>query len=219
MLLGISVILIFFRFSTLIAFPDAHTLDRDQIQKILPGQTFSQQFIADRDTLQTIQILMKGPGIKKGDTIIAKLADDTCVDTLRENVLEASFLNSDNLYLFTFPRIADSKEKKYCLLITFQEENHSSKYLQFFTTRQDNATLLLMNTATNEPLNGQSLSLRAVYRNDSLWQDLAELNARISQYKPWFLKNIFIGTIAILFVTLSIALVAALIHLNIKGKK
>jgi hypothetical protein len=218
-LLGISVLLIFFRFSTLIAFPDAHTLERDKIQKIYPGETFSQQFIANRDNLETIQLLLKGPGLKKTDTINLRIADETCADTLREGILETAFLNSDNLYLFSFPRIADSAEKKYCLLLTFQEKNHSSKYLQFFTTDKGDASPLLMNADTDDPMNGQSLSLRTVYRNDSLWQDLGELNDRISQYKPWFLKDIFIGTIAILFVVLSIALITLLITVKTEEKK
>lgn len=218
-LLGISVLLIFFRFSTLIAFPDMQTLDRDKVEKIYPGETFSQQFTAKRDNLETLQFLLRTPGLKKSDAITMKLADETCTDTLREGMLAPAFLNSDNLYRFAFPRIEDSKGKRYCLLLSFQDAGHSSKYLQFFTTAQNDDVSLLMDADTGMPRNDQSLSLRTVYRNATLWQDLGELNDRISQYKPWFLKDFFIGTIATLFVVLSTALIALLISVKIEEKK
>lgn len=217
-LLGISVLLIFFKFSTLIAFPESRILDRDKIQKIYPGQTFSQKFIAKRDNLDTIQILFRTPGIKDGDIMTAKIADETCSDTLREGNLEKPFLNTDNVYLFKFPRIEDSEGKKYCLRLSYRTSNDSTKYLRFFTVAESDPSLLFMNSATNEALNGQALSLRTVYRNDSLWQDLCELNDRISQYKPWFLKDFFIGTIATLFVILSIAMIILLINVKPEEK-
>ena len=218
-LLGISVLLIFFRFSTLIAFPESRTLDKGEIQKIYPGQTFSQKFIANRDNLDELQILIRTPGPKDGDIMTAKLADETCANIQAEGNLEKPFLNTDNVYLFKFPRIADSKDKKYCLLLSYRSGSDSTKYLRFFTIPEEDKSMLLMNTATNSPLNGEALSMRTVYRNATLWQDLNELNDRISQYKPWFLKDFFIGTIAILFVLLSIAMIVMLIHMKPEEKE
>ncbi len=212
-ILGISILLIFFRFSALIAFPDAITHDRGEVQKIFPGQTFSQKFIADRNNLETIQFLLRTPGIKKGDTVMVTLANPTCTDTLREGELTHPFLNTDDMYVFAFPRITDSKDKRYCILLSYQTSGASDKYLRFFTTASNDTTPPLLDTATNEPLSGEALSLRTVYRNDHWWEDLHELNQRISQYKPWFLKDVFISALAFLFITLSITLIAALIHL------
>ena len=76
-----------------------------------------------------------------------------------------------------------------------------------------------MDADTGVPRNDQSLSMRTVYRNATLWQDLGELNDRISQYKPWFLKDFFIGTIATLFVILSTTLIALLISVKVEEKK
>jgi hypothetical protein len=210
-LLGISTLLIFFRFSILIAFPDALTLERGDIQKIYPGQTLSQTFVAKRNNLETIQILLRTPGVKDGDRLRAKLADATCTDILAEGTFETPFLNTDNMYVFTFPRRTDSEGETLCLLLSLQTNNTKTKYLRLFTTPPTDTTTPLLNAATKEPLNRASLSLRTVYRNDSLWQDLSELNDRISQYKPWFLKDFFIGTLGLLFITLSITLIAILI--------
>lgn len=218
-LLGISTLLIFFRFSTLISFPDAITLDRGEVQKIYPGQTVSQLFVSKRNNLEAIQILLRTPGVKDGDTISVQLADPTCTDTLAEGAFEKPFLNTDDMYVFSFPRRTDSEGKTFCLLLSYRTSGASSKYLRLFTTTPTDATPPLMNTALNEPANGEALSLRTVYRNDHFWQDLRELNQRISQYKPWFLKDFFIGTVATLFVILSIVLIIALISIEIKDEK
>jgi hypothetical protein len=215
-ILGISVLLITLRFFTLMSFPDARTLDKGDVIKIFPGQTFSQRFTANRDNLEAIQILLRTPGIKSGDTVTMELADANCRETLREGTLKRPFLNTDDLYLFTFPRVERSAGETYCLLLSYRTTQSPSKYLRFFTVEPDDPDFLLTNTALNAPINGQALSLRTVSRNDHFWQDLAELNRRISQYKPWFLKDFFIGTIAILFIVLSITLIAILITANIE---
>jgi hypothetical protein len=201
----------------LMSFPDARTLDKGTAIKIFSGQTFSQKFTASRDNLETIQILLRTPGIKSGDTVTMKLADTSCQTTLREGTLERPFLSTDDMYLFAFPRIEHSAGEAYCLLLSYQTTISPSKYLRFFTVEPDNPDFLLTNTALNAPINGQTLSLRTVSRNDHFWQDLAELNRRISQYKPWFLKDFFIGTIAILFIVLSITLIAILIGIDIRA--
>ena len=212
-LLGISTLLIFFRFFTLISFPATHILAKGDTIKIFPGQTFSQKFTASRDNLETIQVLLRAPGIKSGDTVTMKLGDAHCRDTLRDGTLERPFLNTDDLYAFTFPPIGHSAGEAYCMLLSYQTTQGQSKYLRFFTVAPDNPDFLLTDTALNTPVNGQSLSLRTVYRNDHWWEDLYELNQRISQYKPWFLKDSAIGAIAILFVILSITLIVALTSL------
>ncbi len=218
-LLGICVLLIFFKFFSIMSFPDAQILDRDKIQKIFPGQTFSQRFVASRSNLETLQFLLRTPGIKDGDTVSVKLTDETCANTLRDGVLETPFLNSDNLSLFTFSRVPDSEGKVYCILLSFTTTNAPSKYLRFFTVKQENPSLLLMNVATHDAVNGQALSLRPVYRNDHFWQDLAELNRRVSQYKPWFLKDFFMGILTTLFIVLSLALLVSLIGLGAEDEK
>lgn len=217
--LGISVLIIGIRFFTILSFPDTRTLDKGDIVKIFPGQTLSQKFTASRDNLKSIQFLLRTPGLKDGDTIIIKLADVTCTNTLREGELTRPFLNTDDMYVFAFPRITDSKGETYCLLLSYRTSSTSNKYLRFFTTHESNPSLLLMNSATNEPLNGESLSLRTVYRNNHWWEDLHELNQRISQYKPWFLKDFYIGTVTVLFVVLSVVLIATLIYSTPLQKK
>ena len=218
-LLGISVFLVFFRFFTLMSFPVAHTIAKGDAVKIFSGQTFFQKFTANRDNLETIQILLRTPGIKSGDTVTMNLSDASCKKTLRDGTLERPFLNTDDLYIFAFPRIRHSAGETYCLFLSYQTTQGPSKYLRFFTVAPDNPDFQLTDTALDAPVNEQALSLRAVYRNDHWFEDLHELNQRISQYKPWFLKDFAIGIIAILFIALSITLIIALISLSPLQKK
>jgi len=44
---------------------------------------------------------------------------------------------------------------------------------------------------------------RPGYKNGSIWRNWQELNQRISQYKPWFLKGIYLDAIFVLMVGLS----------------
>lgn len=210
-LLGILTSLILFQFAKNIAFPAAQTLTGDLIQKILPGQTFSQQFITESDSIEAIQVLLRTPGIKTGDTLKAQLADATCATIIREGTLETTFLNADNLYQFSFPRVEQAQGKEFCLTLSFRATKNGSKYLRFFTTPTNDSARLFTDISTHAPLNGEALALRTVSRNNSLWSDLRELNQRISQYKPWFLKDLFIGSIAVFFIILSLGLITTLI--------
>ena len=115
---------------------------------------------------------------------------------LRQGKLTCSFLDSKNLYEFRFPRIVDSKNKSYCLIATFKPKKSSAKSIRIFT----------MGDEENQPL-----SIRPVYKNNNIFADLNELNRRISQYKPWFLKHYFLYSIIILFLALLAGLVIILI--------
>lgn len=219
LLLGIFIFLIFFKFFSILSFPDSETiLDKGKELKIFPDQAFHQTFVANRDNLNKIEFLLRTPGIKAGDIVTVLLTDATCTTTLRQGTLEASFLNSDNLYVAQFPRIEDSNGKKYCTIVSYQTTNAKTKYLRFFTTENQNREMTLTHT-NGEITKNQSLSLRLVYNNDSVWQDLRELNQRISQYKPWFLKHFYIAAIAVLFIFLSLTLIIALITLDVKDKR
>lgn len=210
--LGILIFLIFSRFFSILSFPDSTAvLDKGEVLNIYPKQSLSQTFVAGRDNLSKIEFLLRTPGIKAGDTLHVKLADATCATPLRQGILEVPFLNSDNLYVFQFPRVEDSNGKKYCAILSYETTISKDKYLRLFTTENNDPDMTLTPSSNNMELKNQSLSMRLVYNNDSVGQDLRELNQRISQYKPWFLKHFFIAAIAVLFIVLSISLVIILI--------
>ncbi len=209
--LGLAIFLVFFRFFTLISFPDSHTiLKKGETIKIFPDQTFTQTFMANRDNLDALQFLLRTPGPGDNDTVQVTVADETCTTPLRESTMKVSYLNADNLYIASFAPIKDSHEKKFCAILSFSQTDPKTKYLRFFTTDTTDESKVLT-LPQSEATKNQSLSLRLVYNNDTAWQDLRELNQRISQYKPWFLKGIFLTTIATTFVVLSVTLIALLV--------
>jgi len=68
-------------------------------------------------------------------------------------------------------------------------------------------------SVNGEEKKNQSLAMRPAYRNENIFQDFIELNQRISQYKPFFLKHYFLWFIIIGFIILSLTLIVMLVIL------
>lgn len=211
---AILFFVVFFRFFNLLSFPDPETaMKKGDVFKLAPENSLTQTFTANRDNLVRIEFLLRTPRLKKETPVEMKLADETCIDTIREGFLEWSFLDSNNLYDFQFEKIPDSNGKKYCLIATFKPQESKAKKIGFFTREEKNPEFALTDKKSDMKIENQALSTRLVYKNDSVWQDISELNQRISQYKPWFLKHYYLYAISILFVIISTALVVILIVL------
>lgn len=196
---AILLIAVFWKFFSLLSFPDSGILlQKGKIIKLRPEATLTQKFSANRNNLAKIEVLLKGSGVKyeNGDKVAAKIADENCQKILREGELKDSFLEIQNLHEFSFEPIPDSAGKEFCFLATFLPKKLGTKSLQFYTAGEET---------------GQPYSIRPVYKNSSIIQDLSELNQRISQYKPWFLKHYFLDVIFLVFIISSIGLVVILI--------
>ena len=207
--LAVITILIFAKFLSLLSFPDsAVVLEKGDLIPLPAKTTLTQSFVANRNNLETIQFLFRTPGPKPANTVSVEIADESCTKILRSGTLSTPFLNSGNLFEFSFAKIPDSIGKRYCLLVTT-----STKNLRLFSMPESEQQFGLKNVTTGENFEGKTLSIRGVYVNDNLGQNLRELSQRISQYKPWFLKHYFLEGLATLFIFLSIGLVALLIVL------
>jgi hypothetical protein len=212
----ILVLLIFANFFSLLSFPESSiVLEKgDPAIKLPAEESLTQKFTANRDNLMKVEFLLRTPGIEfeKKYRVKMELADANCQKMIRTGELLESFLNSNNLYEFKFSEVKDSKDKTYCLIATFKPNNAKAKAIQFFVFENKPSEFLPENSTTQEKF-ANPLSIRPVYVNDNTWQDLTELNQRMSQYKPFFLKHYYLATISILFIILSIATVIILIIL------
>ena len=196
---AILFIAVFWRFESLLYFPDSSILlQKGTPVKLNSESTLTQKFSASKNYLAKIEVLLRGSGVKykDGDKVATKIADGNCQIILREGELKDSFLETQNLHEFEFEPIVDSAGEEFCFMATFLPKNEGAKSLQFFT----------MGEEENQPY-----SIRPVYKNSSITQDLSELNQRISQYKPWFLKHFYLYAIVILFLATSVAIVVILI--------
>lgn len=190
---------VFWKFSTLLYFPEANIyLKKGLVVKIWPQETLIHKFTAQRSNLSKVEVLLRSPGIKykNGDKVEMKIADENCQKILHTGELKDSFFNIENLYEFKFNPISDSEKKEFCLMATFLPIKDSAKSLQFFKIGEEE----------NQPY-----SIRPVYKNQNILQDIGELNQRISQYKPWFLKHYYLYAVSFLFLLLSFSLVIILI--------
>ena len=209
----ILFVLIFAKFFNVLLFPDSETiLKKGEIINLQPSFSLTQTFVANRDNLTKVEFMLRTPGPKDSDVVKIEIADETCSNIIRQDELKQSFLNSDNLYDFQFSKIPDSNDKTYCLKATFAPGHADSQLIKFFTAENHDSKFVLTDM-NGKKIEKQSLSIRLAYRNDTLSQDVSELNQRISQYKPWFLKHFYLDAISILFVVLSIGLVTVLILL------
>jgi len=199
---------VFGKFIFSLNFPDAGYLlstDKDFVLKVAPKNSVSQKFSSARDGLTKIDFLLRNFETSSGDQVLMKLADENCSKILAEGNIEKSFLSAGSLYEFSFPRINNSANETFCLIATF-EPKKKTKAVEFFLKNDSQDGFLINNSSAQ-----QSLSMRPVYTNTYWWQNLRELDQRLSQYKPWFLKQYYLAAIAILFVALSIATIVILI--------
>ena len=191
-ILTFFLILIFIQFTKeLVFFQDA--LKKNSQIKISAEKSIQEKFTAMRPNLTEVEILLGGgKKLNNPSAVKIKLADENCNEIIREGLAESSFLKRKDIYKFRFKKIVDSENRKYCLILEYKPQKSDAKNLQVYLL-------------DNQP------AMRAGYSNDTVWQNISELNQRISQYKPFFLKNYFLWFIFLSFIFFSVFLVVVLI--------
>lgn len=210
-ILGVLLLAVFARFLSLVSFPESGGyLEKEETIKLHPGESLQQIITANQNNLSKLEIIIKSPGIKSPDKAKIELSDESCKEILRSGYLKPAFLDSKNLYEFWFDHIPDSSSKKYCLTVTFKPQKDNAKSLQFFWRTKPEMSF--SNISTGENFKDQALSVRLAYKS-GFFKNISELNKRISQYKPWFLKHYFLYFAAFGFLILSVFVVIILVLL------
>lgn len=183
-------------------FPDTHfPLEKGEKVK-LDAVGATQTFLASRNGLSGINILFGGSQIKNGGTLRLSLLHADCQKKISETTTFVTSLGADDAIRFPFTSISDSQGKTFCFTAQFTPKEGSKKAALFIipNTLPKEALSLSLN-GTVRP--NESLSFRPIYQNRTLIADLIELDQRISQYKPWFLKGTFLASIALLSIGLT----------------
>jgi len=199
----ILLVLIFSRLAGGWAFPDTKwdlSGDGEKI-KIDPKFPLTQKFKAERDNLSRIRILFGRSYNKDAGEINLKLSGEDRENIIREKSFERSDIQSEGYYDFRFSKISDSKDKDFYLMIEFKPKNEKYKDLNIFLSNNPISGNQLI-TIEGEIKNG-ALAMRPAYQADSLTGNIQELNQRVSQYKPGFLKNIYLYIIFFAFILLA----------------
>ncbi len=193
------------------SFPDNHWTVEKGTKIKLPDQGITQKFQADYDGLSQIRILFGNSRVSHGGTLELKISSTDCSHLLRTSKLKLHSLKSKDTIDFAFSRINHSQGKIYCLNLHFYPKPKSKHaYLFIIKNSMPQNKYLAIG---NQVIVNQSLAMRPAYLNYYLWQNIQELNQRISQYKPWFLKHYFLNFIGFGFILLSFLLVFILITL------
>ncbi len=209
-LMSLCILGIGWRFFGELSFRDSSIiLTKGEPIKILPGETLTQTFIPKSGELKRLEFLVRNPEPKKGDRVIIMVADATCQNPIRESVLRPGYLDSDNLFIARFNPLTVSPNEPLCAILHFDDTTPQSPFLRFFTheSRPDTFLEFKLGGALQTDL---ALALRPVYIYPTLGQNLNELNNRISQYKPWFLKDGFLTFITSVFIVSTLALLLLL---------
>ncbi|MDO8529274.1 MAG: hypothetical protein Q7S18_01240 [bacterium] len=205
--------LVTIRLIELWSFPDTTwILKRGEKIALESNDPLMQKFAASRNNLSGIEILFSSSDIKPGGAISMKILDENCSRILREKEMKVKNLDAENTYSFRFSRIPKSEGKIYCLALSFAPLiSPNGKKAKIFLNDVPPFGSQLLNSAAGEKFENKSLAIRPAYQNDSLWKNIDELNQRISQYKPWFLKHYFLYAIIFTFIIFSIVLLVILI--------
>ena len=189
----VGLILIGVSFFRQLNFPSGeYVLEKGPRIEIIPGDVLEQKFIADRNGLSNLKILFGGKQLARGYHLDLILADKNCTKEIRKTTLRGGQkFDSKYLYDFKFSKIDDSNNKEYCLKIVYTTtaENPKKKEVRLFENN-------------SQGHDGQFI-FRPSYKNSTILQDFQQLNQRISQYKPWFLKDLYLKVIILLSVLLT----------------
>lgn len=220
LLFSIFLIFIFARFFGTLSFPNVEDkLLEDGKVRLFPNRPVFQIFTAQKNGLNQIDIAIRNFNSWNSDKISFQLKDSACDETIANN--EVSIFSPDyTIYTpFTFSEISDSQGRVYCaeFILLTKNENQVEELLPFIVYSRAKGTSFT-NSGEEELgekkiYSGKTLVMKPAYGSGSFWKNMETLNDRISQYKPWFLKHYYLGTIAILFVVLSIGLVTVLVLL------
>lgn len=192
-------------------FPDTQ-FPLNKGEKIKLGEEGLQQtFRVNRNRLSGINILFGGSQIDNGGTLSLALLNESCQEKIAEETHFTDSLDTENSFRFSFSPIPNSKGKTFCIAIHFSPEKGSKKAAIFIipNTIPEKAISLSVN---GEIRPNESLAFRPVYKNNSILADLVELDQRISQYKPWFLKGALLAGIALLSILPTFFFLILVIH-------
>lgn len=204
--------LVFANFYDKLSLPDAQwDLSKGENKlEINPASIVMQKFRAEKNNLSKIRMLFSKSNNKDGGEITIKLTDENCKNIIREETFKRSSIKPEGYYDFKFSKIKDSENKTFCLSIEFNPGKEKYKGLNIFLSNNPVAGSQLID-ASGVEIKNSSLAMRPAYQEESMAKNIERLNQRISQYKPWFLKNVYLYATSFLFVFLTFFLVILII--------
>jgi|GEM_PF-4639436 len=156
----------------------------------------------DHNGLEGFQIFMGNTGLSFGEQLSFKLLDANCQVTIQKQSTTSLSLPPINGMRFTFDPIAESRGEAYCLSIEYRPGLIDRRERPYIRATEGDMFLDASYTDTGKGKThvGRTLQIRPLYAPDTSLGRLQELENRLSQYKPAFVKGLVasIGLIGIL---------------------
>lgn len=171
---------------------------------------------SEKNNLAQINVALGENELSSGEKIKLELFDSECKNLIRESEInffnQLPILEKPGYARFKFDALKDSANKDYCIKITYFGDRTSKELPTIhYDEGEEYSGSSFQNTEKNKIYENASLIFRKAYVSETKVEDLKTLENRISQYKPWFLKNFFLCLIITFFIILSIAFVIILI--------
>ncbi|HBO16841.1 MAG TPA: hypothetical protein DD451_02470 [Candidatus Moranbacteria bacterium] len=170
-----------------------------------------QKFIASKDNLSRIDIFLGNSKIERGGTLQLELFNKSCEKLLRKDKIRTTRIKSENFFTFTFPKIQKTANEILCIKLSFYDWNSDKNRSAQVFVRDNILPENVFFSINQEIIKGKSLSMRPAYQENSWRENIWKLSERISQYKPWFLKNMIILSVLVIAIISSILLVVIII--------
>lgn len=186
-----------------LSFPDSsyNFLGSTEKAKLDSGKPISQKFIAKDNNLNQIKIIIGNSNLWPMEKIVFELADSSCESIIARETMTFLTPEPHIYYRFNFPEIADSQGKEYCFKATYFSTFDRGIERPFLGASEEEqfAGMSYFNEGNGRLYQDRTLQMRPSYGTRSFVGDLNQLNNRISQYKPVYLKGHALTAIFVTF--------------------
>lgn len=203
-----------FTFGRIVAFPDSASwpLDKGERVTLLPGDRLTQTFTGTRDGLRQIEILFGKFTLEGRDRLTLLLLDSSCSSPMASKTLSRRSFDSEHTFTFIFDQREASRDKEYCLGLSYETDRAiaKDKAPRLFTDLSAKGDPFVIAKSEMQESGNAPIAIRPGYRDQSFLSTMSELIDRISQYKPFFLKDGYLATLFVLSLVLTIAVIVLL---------
>jgi hypothetical protein len=236
-ILAVGLVLISGGFFKKLNFADnSQQVERGQRVEIFAGDTIEQRFVSENNGFSNLKILFGNKTLKEGGSLKIVLFDENCKKSIVEKMVVGKYeFDSKYLYDFNFAKIDDSRNKKYCLKMELSTKKEWSLLQKIKGRLRPEKKQGLQKLRLFEQIDGRDKSIegyiiknkagkikskgkgeivfRQSYKNSTVVKDFQQLNQRMSQYKPWFLKGGYLTAIILFAIILTVGSIMSLVQL------
>lgn len=182
-----------------LSFPDSsyNFLGETKKAKLDPGKPVTQTFRAEENNLNQVKIMVGNTGLWPTERIVLELADVSCDTVLATETIDFLMPDPHIYYHFNFPAIPDSQGATYCLRTTYFSGWDRGDKRPYLSASEGESFVdwSYTNEGNHRTYENRTLQLRPAYGTENFSGDMERLLDRLSQDKPWFLREAALVTL------------------------